>query len=122
MENAQETPLDIEWALVGVLAATKAADAGTTLVGLGAVPGVQESNPVVVEAMGRLGVPLALLVLSLAVVVVVTLVVEGTAAALVVAGSSPPWGPVAVKLTGYGLASVVHVAIAVHNVSILVFA
>lgn len=117
-----ERALDVEWALVGVLVATKAADVGTTLVGLDAYPGVHESNPVAVAAIERLGVPLALLALSIAVVVLVTVVVEGVAALLVAAGSTPSWGPSAVKLVGYGVAAIVHVAVAAHNAVLLLAA
>lgn len=115
MKSPRRPPLDVEWAFVAVLAATKAADVVTTFVGLRFEPAVHEANPVAAAAMDALGVPLALFALGAAAVVVVTVVTEAVAATLAVDVTTPPWGPTAVKLTGYGLASTVHVAIAARN-------
>lgn len=110
---------DVEWAFVGVLAATKSADLATTFVGLRWFSTVREANPIAVEAMAALGVPAALLALGFAVVVTVTAATESAAAAVAADATTPPWGPRVVRLTGYGVASTVHVCIAVRNASLL---
>lgn len=119
MEGVHETVSDVEWSLVGVLAATKGADVSTTLVGLWTVPGVREANPLVAGAMRAVGAPVAVLTLGVAAVVFITAATEAGAAAVEAADSTPPWGPKAVRLTGYGLGSAVHLGVAAANVSLL---
>lgn len=120
MSLAHRAPLDVEWTFVGVLAATKAADVVTTFVGLRVASGVHEANPVAAEAMAELGVPFALLALGAAAVLVVTLVTELGAAALAFDVATPTWGPTAIKLTGYGLASGIHLVVAARNAALIV--
>jgi hypothetical protein len=120
MECVRATARQIEWSFVGVLAATKGADVSTTLVGLWTVPGVREANPLVAGAMHAVGAPVALLTLGVAAVVSITAVTEAGAAAVEATGPTPTWGPKAVRLTGYGLGSAVHLAVAAANVALLV--
>ncbi|MXR19633.1 hypothetical protein [Halobacterium bonnevillei] len=122
MECARLTARDVEWSLVGVLAATKSADVATTLVGLWTVPGVREVNPLVAGATQAVGVPVAVLALGVAAVVCITVVTEAGAAAVEATDRTPPWGPKAVRLTGYGLGSAVHLSVAAANVALLVSA
>lgn len=112
-------PLDVEWSLVAVLAATKAADAVTTFVGLRFRPAVREANPVAADAMAALGVPAALLVLGAVAVVAVTAVTEAGVVAVENTEASAR-ATTAVRLAGYGLASVLHVAVAARNAVLLV--
>lgn len=122
MDFSNRSPLEVEWALVAVLAATKAADVVTTFVGLRAFSGIHEANPVAVAAMAVLGVPLALLALAAVTVLVVTAVTELVAATVAADAATPPWGTTAVKLTGYGLASAVHVVVAARNAALIAVA
>jgi hypothetical protein len=122
MERARETARHVEWSLVVVLAATKGADVATTLVGLWTVSGVREVNPLVAGAMQAVGVPAAVLTLGVAAVVCITIVTEAGAAAVEATDRTPSWGPKAVRLTGYGLGSAVHLAVAAANVALLVSA
>jgi len=115
------TPLDVEWSLVAVLAATKAADAVTTFVGLRFGPALREGNPVAADAMAAVGVPAALLLLGAAAVVAVTAVTEAGVVAVARADASPR-ARTAVRLAGYGLASVLHVVVAARNAALLVVA
>lgn len=104
---------------VFALAATKGLDGITTMVGLAAAPWIVERNVFVASVMDAIGVAPALLLVGLLVVAVIVLATE-TAVLLSHQSKThemPP--PGTIRLFGYGLPSLIHVAIAFHNLSII---
>ncbi|MFC3476425.1 hypothetical protein [Halobacterium litoreum] len=101
--------------LVALLAASKFADAATTYAGLRWVADVREANPVVAAAIHAYGVPAALLLASVLVVVAVVAVTEATILAVDRWLDPPPNADRVVRVLGYGLPAVVHVAVAARN-------
>lgn len=107
------------WPFVAVLAATKTADAATTYLGLEVAVGVHEANPVVASAVAAHGTLPALAAVTLAVVCGVALVTETAVAVVSRYADAPPGSRLAVRVVGYGLPSVVHVAVSTRNAVIL---
>lgn len=106
------------WGVAGV-AATKGLDGITTMVGLAAAPWIVERNAFVASVMDAIGVAPALLLVGLATIVTIVLATE----AAVVLSSRSTSGemprPGVIRLVGYGLPSLLHVAIATYNVSVI---
>lgn len=105
--------------LFAALAASKLADAATTLVGLHASEHVHEANPVVAAAIAAHGATTAVLATTVAVVAVIAAVTEATVAGLARYGDPTPAALDAVRLVGYGLPTVVHVVVAAQNVVVV---
>lgn len=102
-----------------VLAATKVADAATTYAGLEVVAGVREANPAVAGLVHAHGTLPALTAVTVAVVCVVAAVTES---AVLVVGRFPDASAesrLALRLVGYGLPSLFHVAVAARNTAVL---
>jgi len=104
---------------VAVLAATKAADAATTYLGVEAVAGVREANPVVAGVLAAHGTLAGLAAVTAAVVCAVALVTEAAVAAAARYADAPPESQFAVRLVGYGLPSAVHVAVSARNAAVI---
>jgi len=104
---------------VAVLAATKAADAATTYLGVEVVAGVHEANPVVAGVLAAHGTVPGLAAVTAAVVCAVALVTETAVAAAARYADASPQSQFAVRLVGYGLPSAVNVAVSVRNAAVL---
>lgn len=104
---------------LAALSATKAVDLCTTLVGLSLRTGFRESNPLIARVIASVGTVPGLVVTASLTVVVVALVTEGAAAVLERRSSGPSRGLPALRLVGYGSASAVNLAAAVHNAVLL---
>jgi hypothetical protein len=100
-----------------VLAGTKSLDLVTTLVGLRASPHIVEANGLVAGAMAALGVAPALLVLSALTVATITGATE-LAAVLTRRSETTPSSGV-VRIVGYGVPSLFHVGVAIHNTTVI---
>jgi hypothetical protein len=105
--------------LVAALAASKLADAVTTLVGLAAKDSVHEANPIVAAAIAAHGATAAVVAFSVGAVVATAAITEGAVALLDRYADPTPAGVHAVRLTGYGLPTVVHVVIAAQNIVVV---
>lgn len=105
------------WGVAGV-AATKGLDGITTMVGLAAAPWIVERNAFVASVMEAIGVAPALLLIGLATIATIVLATEA-AVALSSRTSDEMPHPGVIRLVGYGLPSLLHVAIATYNVSVI---
>jgi|GEM_PF-540680 hypothetical protein len=103
---------------VGALTLTKGADVLTTVGGLRLAPALRESNPLAAAAIQQVGVLPALLGLGTVTVLIVALLTElGVVAVRRFPGTTVP-DRLAVRLVGYGLASIINLAVAAHNVAL----
>lgn len=101
-----------------LLTAAKAADAVTTGIGLLYVPNIYEANPIVQTVFERTGVVEGLLVSSFAVVAGIVLVTEVASLAVAQRRRDGYLAPI-VRLTGYGLPTMLFAAVALRNVDVL---
>lgn len=104
---------------VAVLGATKLADAATTYAGLELVAGVREANPLVADLVHAYGTLPALAAITVAVVCVIGAVTELAVVAVDRFADAARETQLALRLVGYGLPSVIHVALAARNAAVL---
>lgn len=104
---------------LALLAATKFADAATTYAGLELVSGVREANPLVAGLVHAHGTLPALVTVTVAVVCVIGAVTELAVAVVDRFADAASETRLALRLVGYGLPSVLHVALAARNAAVL---
>ena len=104
---------------LALLAATKLADAATTYAGLELASGVREANPFVAGLVHAHGTLPALAVVTVAVVCVIGAVTELGVVAIDRFTDATRETQLALRLVGYGLPSVLHVALAARNAAVL---
>lgn len=109
------TPL---WGLA-VLSMTKGLDGVTTMVGLYASPSIVEKNVLVASTMQAIGIAPALLLISIVTVVTIAVSTETATYLSRRTTSAELLRPAAIRLVGYGIPSLFHVAIATHNVFVI---
>jgi len=105
---------------LAVLAATKAADAATTYAGLELAAGVREANPLVASLVHAHGTLPALAAITVTVVAVIGAVTELAVFTVTRVADASPRARLALRLVGYGLPSLFHVAVAARNAVVLV--
>ncbi|SEV90926.1 DUF5658 family protein [Halobacterium jilantaiense] len=104
---------------LAVLAATKLADAATTYAGLEVVAGVREANPFVAALVSTHGTLPALVAVTVAVVCVIGVVTESAVLVVGRFDDATRESRLALRLVGYGLPSLFHVAVAAQNTAVL---
>lgn len=109
------TPL---WGLA-VLSLTKALDGVTTMVGLSASTSIVEKNVFVASAMHAIGVASALLLTSVVTIATIVIATETATCLSRRTTSAELPRPAAIRLVGYGIPSLFHIAIATHNVFVI---
>lgn len=104
---------------LALLAASKLADAATTYAGLELSSGVREANPFVAGLVHAHGTLPALVGITVAVVCVIGAVTEAAVVAVDRFADASRQSRLALRLVGYGLPTVFHVALAARNAAVL---